>query len=378
LSVNVVIVDSKDRGLDELLLAAGMRAKHIGSADLDRLASPSAAQPDVVIVDRRGPGALPDGLSAMKRQHPTTGVVIVATTLDPALMLEAMRAGVNEWVSEPITREDLEEAIRRVLGHRVAPVTGEVFAFVGAKGGIGTTTVAVNVAASLGRLGATLLIDLHVGYGDAAMFFGVEPRFSIADVLENTHRLDESYLHSVVVRTKAGLDILASSDRSTGPVDARRIRAVIEFAARHYRYLVLDCPRSDPAVLDSLQQANAIVIVANQELGAVRNASRIAMTLRQRYGAQRVSTVVSRFDAISEIRQEDVAKVVGGSIKAVLPSAYRQSLEALNKARPLVLDNHNKLAGSLIDLAHELASTERSKVSVEKTAGLFGRLTGRR
>src|SRR5437764_824654 len=203
-NVNVVVFGSKDRQVDELLLAAGMRAKHINSADLERLAGSTAAQPDVLIVDQREQTALPSMLAAVKRQHPTTGIVILAGKLDPALMLEAMRAGVSEWVSEPIDGTELQAAITRVLGHRTAATAGQIFAFVGAKGGVGTTTIAVNVATCLSKVDKTLLIDLHVGYGDSAMFFGVEPRFSIADALENTHRLDQSYLHNIVVHTKAG------------------------------------------------------------------------------------------------------------------------------------------------------------------------------
>jgi Flp pilus assembly CpaE family ATPase len=163
----------------------------------------------------------------------------------------------------------------------------------------------------------------------------------------------------------------------SGPVDARLVRAVIEFASRHYRFVVLDCPRSDTAVVDALQQAGSIVIVANQELGTVRNASRMAATLRNRYGAKHVSVVVSRYDAVSEISKDDVAKAVSG-VKCVFPSDYRQSLNALNKARPLVLDNHNKLAGSLAAFAHQLADVEPVSKAAERSSSIFGRLTGKR
>jgi pilus assembly protein CpaE len=378
-SLNVTVVNSRDRQLDELLLASGTRAKHVPLAELDRLAAPGAPQPDIVILDQREHTALPPGLGLLKRQHPATGIVVLAAKLDPTLMLEAMRAGVTEWITSPVSAGDLEAAISRVAAPRLAAVTGQVFAFVGAKGGVGTTTVAVNVATSLSKSDATLLIDLHVGYGDAAMFFGVEPRFSIADALENTHRMDESYLRSVVVRTKAGADLLGSTDRAMGgPVDARFIRAVIDFAARHYRFVVLDCPRSDAAVLDALQQATNITIVANQELATVRNASRMAATLRHRYGPNRVGVVISRYDAVSEIRKEDVAKAIGGPVKYTFPSDYRHSLDALNKARPMVLDNQNKLSGSLAAFAHDLAAIEKPSPVTERSAGLFGRLTGKR
>ena len=114
---------------------------------------------------------------------------------------------------------------------------------------MGTTTVAVNVATTLARLvpGSTLLVDLHVANGDAAVFLGAEPRFSIVDALENTHRLDEAFFRNVIVKTKAGVDLLASSERMmTSPLDVRRIRTLLEMAERHYRYVVLDIPVRTP------------------------------------------------------------------------------------------------------------------------------------
>src|SRR5690606_9922344 len=130
-----------------------------------------------------------------------------------------------------------------------------VFAFVGAKGGVGTTTMAVNVATALARAveaDETLLMDFHLSYGDAAVFLGVEPRFSVADAMENTHRLDEAFFESLVVQTKAGVHLLASAERAVGPVDMRRISTLLHFAANHYRYTFLDVPRSEALVLDAL------------------------------------------------------------------------------------------------------------------------------
>ena len=79
------------------------------------------------------------------------------------------------------------------------------------KGGVGTTTVAVNVATALAKLEpkSTLFIDLHVANGDAAVFLGAEPRFSIVDALENTHRLDEAFFRNLIAHAKCGVDLLA-------------------------------------------------------------------------------------------------------------------------------------------------------------------------
>jgi pilus assembly protein CpaE len=172
--------------------------------------------PQVLVVDARGREQLPGGLSAFRRQHPSAGAVLVVSSLDPRLMLEAMRAGVTECVAEPLTAQALDEAVRRVLTN-TTEAAGQVFAFVGAKGGVGTTTMAVNTAAALGRVakGEVLLIDMHMAHGDGAVFLGVEPRFSIIDALENIHRMDESFFAGVVEKTETGVHLLASSPQWT-------------------------------------------------------------------------------------------------------------------------------------------------------------------
>jgi pilus assembly protein CpaE len=201
-------------------------------------------------------------LSTLKRLQPTLPVVLVVSALEPALMLDAMRAGVGELLADPLSRVELEQAIGRVLGRQPVSEAGQTFGFVGAKGGVGTTTVAVNTAVALARLerGArTLLVDMHQAGGDAAVFAGIDPKFSIVDAVENTHRLDDTYMNGLVTPITQGLGLLASSDRPFATtVDPARVRRVVEFLASSYRYVVLDLPRSDAAVLDGIDQAKTI------------------------------------------------------------------------------------------------------------------------
>jgi pilus assembly protein CpaE len=375
--LSITLVGAADRQLEELLRGPSVRLKSLAVSDLLALAQPSASQPDVVILDLRESGTLPPTLATLKRQHPTTGVVIVAARMDPVLMLEAMRAGVNEWIADPVTAAELSGAIERVSAARVASVQGQIFAFIGAKGGVGTTTIAVNVATALARSledERTLLMDFHLSYGDASVFLGAEPRFSVADAMENTHRLDEAFFESLVVQSKStGVHLLASAERAVGTVDMRRIATLLSFAASHYRYTFLDVPRSEAAVLDSLEGVASILIVANQELATVRNAGRIAATLRQRYGKDRVKIVISRYDKQAEINTEDVERVVGSPVKFTIPSDYRAALTSLNKGRPLALDKESKLAPAFQSLAFELAGIRTEKaVEKEKSGGLFG------
>jgi pilus assembly protein CpaE len=203
----------------------------------------------------------------------------------------------------------------------------------------------------------------------------------VIDALENTHRLDAAYFRGLIARTKAGPDLLASADRAvTTPLDPPRIRMLIDFASHHYRYTVLDIPRSDAAVLDALEAASRIVVVANQELATIRGAGRVASTLRHRYSLERVGVVLSRSDRRAEIGMDDLKRAVGGSIMFEFPSDYRLALDALNKGQPIVHDGKAPLAMALQAFGYELAGVKGKTDTKGKDAGggLFSRLTGRR
>jgi pilus assembly protein CpaE len=379
--LTIAIVGTPDRQLEELIRGPEVRVKSLALGDLLAIAQVGAGQPDVVVLDLRESNALPPSLGTLRRQHAETGVVIVAARLDPVLMLEAMRAGVTEWVTNPVTSADLLGAIERVTATRSAGIQGQIFAFVGAKGGVGTTTLAVNVAAALARLAGerSLFIDLHMSYGDAAVFFGAEPRFSVVDAVENTHRLDLAFFDSLIVATKSRVHLLASADRATHGADLGRVGTLLHFAAAHYHYTFLDVPRSEASALDALESASTIMIVANQELATVRNAGRMATALRQRYGKDRIRVVLTRYDKQAEISQEDVERVIGLPVKHVVPSDYRAALQALNKGRPLALDTGSRLSDAFTSIASDVSGVRlESAADAPKGSSIFGRITGRR
>lgn len=376
----IAFVGPGDRQLEQLLRVRGYSVLAWPERELAVRAQSRSAQAGLVMLDLREQNSLPGSLEAFRRQHAGVPVLLLLSSLEPSLILAAMRAGVKECLQYPVTEEELDAALARIAAARDAGDSGEVFAFLGAKGGVGTTTAAVNVATELARLhaGSVLLVDLHLAYGDAAVYLAAEPRFSVADALENTHRLDAAFLRSLCVKTKAGPYLLASPDRALAVVvDAARIRTLIDAAARHYRYVVLDICRTDPAVLDSLDPAKKILVIANQELATVRGASRMAATLNDRYGKDRVLLAVSRYDPNAGIGQEDIERVVGAKIRYLLPSDYRVALEALNTGRPLAVGNETRLAGALKLLARELVGAESDTGPQKGNRSIFGRMTGR-
>ena len=372
----VGIIGNTDKQIEELVRACGMRPSVLR---VDELMAPTlAAAPEVVVVDVRADRRLLGTIATLKRRYPSLGVAIIAKALDPELMLEAMRAGVGECLPEPLTLGALESALGRLGTQRASPVEGRVFAVIGAKGGVGATTVAVNLAEALQRTaGGTLLIDLNIANGDTALFFNVEPRFTVVEALDNTHRLDESFFHGVVSHTKSGLELLAASNRmAPTTVDPQRVRTLMDFAVRYYNCVVLDVPRTDPTMLDALETASSIFVVANQELPTVRSAYRIVSKLRQRYGGDRVSLLINRADDSSDISIPDIEKAVNARVKHVFPNDYKQALAAANKGEPLARSTQGRLPSSYHTFVKTLIG--RTEKESADSSGLFGWLSPRR
>ena len=147
-----------------------------------------------------------------------------------------------------------------------------------------------------------------------------------------------------------------------GPVDVRAVRSLIDCAARHYPCVVLDVPRSDPTMLDALELATTIVVVANQELSTVRGASRMAAALRQRYGKDRVTVVVSRYDSVAEIGRKEIERVMGGPIAQVFPSDYRLALGRAERRAP-ARARQPQQAGRVVCELRARADDERAEPS---------------
>jgi pilus assembly protein CpaE len=381
LALRVTVVGSQDRELETVLRACGATLSMVPMSELAALAHASTKQPDLIVLDVRAHPVVPPGLSALRRQHGGTGVIIVAKTLEPELILSAMRAGANECVAEPVTQTELDAAITRIAARQSAPAGNQSLAFVGVKGGVGATVLAVNVATALARVATAgaVLVDLHVTRGEAALYLGLEPRFTIVEALDNLHKLDDAFFRSLVVRAPSHLDLLAAPADGAGTrLDAARVRTLLEFTSKHFEYTIVDVPRTDPGALDALDGMKTIVVVTTQELPSVRSAAIVANRLRQRYGKERVMVVMNRADEASDIRPADVEQVLGARVAHTFPSDYRVTMNALNRGRPVVLDNDSHLAASFEKFARSLAGLKVEKTQPPSSSRWLGRLTGRK
>jgi pilus assembly protein CpaE len=201
-------------------LGSILRASAIPVSLLDDRSVRDGTPLDLIVVDARGDAAAAMAIiERLRLDAPAATVFAVAATADSELILQAMRAGANEFLTWPPADEALQAALRRTVtrrdGAQNAP-KGKALVFVGAKGGSGTTTIAVNAAVDIARLSkrSTVVVDLKPSLGEVSLFLGVRSQYSVVDAIDNLHRLDKVFLRTLVVKHKSGLDILAASDQA--------------------------------------------------------------------------------------------------------------------------------------------------------------------
>jgi pilus assembly protein CpaE len=311
--------------------------------------------PDIVIVDGRNRQA--EALSAIERVRaaaPNTSIFMVALESTPDLILGSMRAGANEFLMWPPAEGSLNEALARAAARRSslpsARVHANSIAFIGAKGGAGTTTIAVNCAVEIARLSGkpTVIVDLKAGLGEVSLFLGVRSRYSVLDAIDNLHRLDSEFLKEVIVKHKSGLEILAGSDHfdRPGAADTPAVEEVLRLLARQYEHIVIDAgSQLTPCTIASLYTADTIYVVPNPDVPSVRNAQRLLDRIGQ-LGAcgERTRIVLNRASEPYPIPPDQIESALGKPIDHCFKSDYRTVSAALNSGVPLSLTGNSELA----------------------------------
>ena len=340
---------------------------------------------DIFIVDIRGDAsaAIPN-IERLRGAAANAGIFAIAESNDPNLILQAMRAGANEFFTFPPDEESFYGAIRRTaarretaLGARPAATT---LVFFGAKGGAGTTTIAVNCAVELARLSkrATVIVDLKPGLGEVGLFLGIRPRFSILDAIDNLHRLDREFLKELVVTHKSGLEILAGSDQfdRPGAPDGGAIEELFRLLTRQHEYIVVDAgSQINSCSAAALYAADQMFLVANPDVPSVRNAQRLLDRVRQ-LGAcgERVRFLLNRAAEPYPIPLKQIENAVGHPIYHTFPSDYKTVSTALNSGVPLALAGTSDIATQFDRFTRQILdpSTEpqQSGASRKSTLGL--------
>jgi len=332
-----------------------LRAGAIPVSVLDDRVGRDGTPPDLIIVDTRGDAS--SAMSSIERLRgsaPGAGIFAVATAADPEVILQSMRAGANEFFTWPPAEETFHGAIRRTSARRETAQgtrpSATTLVFFGAKGGAGTTTVAVNCGVELARLSkrSAVIVDLKPGLGEVALFLGVRPRYSLLDAIDNLHRLDREFLKELVVKHKSGIEILAGSDQfdRPGAADGGAIEELFRLLARQYEYSLVDAgSQINSVAVAALYTADRIFMVANPDVPSVRNAQRLLDRVRQ-LGAcgERVRVLLNRAAEPYPIPPKQIEAALGHPIHHTFPSDYKTVSTALNSGVPLALTGNSDIA----------------------------------
>ena len=232
--------------------------------------------------------------------------------------------------------------------------------FFGAKGGAGTTTLAVNCAVEIARLKKcpTLIVDLKAGLGEVTLFLGVRSRYTMLDALDNMHRLDQEFMKELVVKHKSGLEILAGSDLfdRPGPSDSATLEEVFRVLGRQYEYIIVDAgAQMNSCVVASLYTADTIYLVASPDVPSVRNAQRLLDRIGQ-LGASgdRVRVLLNRAAEPFPIPPAQIENALGQPIHQIFLSDYKTVSTALNSGVPLALAGNSELASQFDSFARRI------------------------
>ena len=388
LAASIVSHDGEfKREISRLLRAGGVPVGIVESLD---------AAPDLYVVDIRHDAS--SGLATIERLragHDGVPIFAIAAAAESDLILQAMRAGANEffpWNPGANTQaarsmeESFHGAVRRAAARREASSAGArqpcvTYVFLGAKGGAGTTTVAVNSAVELARLSKrpTVIIDLKQCLGEVALFLGVRPRFTVLDALENLHRLDKDFLKELLSKHKSGLDILAGSEQfdRPNPQDSGAIEELLRNLSKVYEHIVIDTGNMMNACsVSALYAAETVFLVTNPDVPSIRNAQRLIDRVRQLgAGSERVKILLNRVSDQHLIAPKQIETALGYGIHHTFPSDYRTVSEALNSGVPLSLTNHSDISAQFGSFSRQLVGqADDVKPQPEKRRAFLGLL----
>jgi pilus assembly protein CpaE len=329
---------------------------------------PGSRKADLFIIDARSDSAAAMArVEALRAASTTSGIFVVAREPNPDLILQSMRAGANEFFTFPPAADTFHEAIRRTAARRTAAGQGQTattMVFFGAKGGAGTTTVAVNCAVELARLSGqrTVIVDLKPGLGEVGLFLGVRSRYTLVDALDNMNRLDAEFLRELVAKHKSGLEILAGSDNFDRPnaSDGAALEEILRHLREEYEYVVIDAgSQINAGVVASLYTADTIGLVANPDVPSIRNAQRLLDRIRQMgASADRVRLLLNRAAEPFPIPPAQIEAAVGHPIDHMFPSDYKTVSGALNSGVPLALTGSSPLAAQFDSFTRRMLDAE--------------------
>jgi len=275
-------------------------------------------------------------------------VMVYSMKTDPDLLVRCMRAGAREFLTLPFAQSTMAEALIRAAARRPAVRTpkkagGRLLVFLGAKGGDGVTTLACNFAVALAQESSksTLLIDLDLPLGDAALNLGISADYSTVNALQNSGRLDSSFLSKLLVKHSSGVSVLAAPGKFpqfNAPHDA--VDRLISVARQDFDNVVVDMgSRLDLAGTSLFKDGSTVYLVIQASVAGLRNSNRV---ISQFFTTEipRLEIVINRFEPRGMgVAEDQITKALTRPVQWKIPNDYSAVRRMQSTAVPLAMED---------------------------------------
>ncbi len=328
------------------------------------------SQPDLALVSLDSHPQ--KGLELVARIHqelPQCCVMVLSSSQEGSLILQAIRNGAKEFLGMPLKLDDFLSALNRLRqstnskspdGQQVR--SSQVITVAGVSGGIGCTSLAINLACGLAQSPqcSVALIDLDLALGDADVWLDIIPDYTIQDVADNITRLDYALLKRSLTKHDCGLFLLPRPVEMDDhpPMTPDELRRVIALLKATFTHLVIDVSKSfSPLDLAAMEVSDSLLLVTQLDLPSLRNAVRVMQFIQHREAlVDKVKIVVNRLGLDeNQISLNKALETLGREIFAQIPNDYATMVEARNNGVPLLTQApRSKLTKSLQQLAQRL------------------------
>jgi pilus assembly protein CpaE len=312
-------------------------------------------------------------------------VIALAENREPDLLLQAMRAGCSEFLPKPLNKKSFGDTLNRIetqyskAQQRSAPA-GTVLTFMGAKGGSGTTTVAVHLATYLAQVHnkRTLLIDNHPELGHISIYLGLDgSQNHFSEVVHNVSRLDSALLHGFVAKHASGLEVLSSPDvpGSAAHLDTESVVKTLEFLRSEYEYVIVDCAtKLDDLNLAVIEASSRLYLVATPEIGSIRDLSRyIDSVAHAGCPTDKMHVVINRFSSRYAVESGQIEKAIRLPIAMKLPNAYVDLVRSVNLGEPIPATRKSEFASQIVKWSNTLVGSTGTQTQPKKESSLMSR-----
>jgi pilus assembly protein CpaE len=303
------------------------------------------------------------------RRDPTTAVIATAFAAEPDLIVRSMRAGAHEFLVNPPKPEELAGSVERLMRRTRSEVDkGNLIAVYSGKGGLGSTSIAVNLAQSFAAVqkdARVALVDLVVAGGDVRVFLNLKPSYDISHLIAKGSQVDAELLNSVLTPCPGGVWALPTGDSPEDQdlFDSAAVGSVLTLLRQHFAVTVVDCEHHlSEATLTALDAADRIVLVTQLTVPALRSTQRsLAVCKRLGYDDSKLCVVVNRYQSGDVLPVKDAEDLLQTQIYWKLPNDYRLSAASLTRGVPVTLEEPaSKLARGYADLVKKLSGGSHS------------------